>query len=139
MNFVFYINSLSQYNINEFCLSVLLYCVDCGSVLNSDAAKKALVQCADLIVESTIDPNALARKLNAREILSEIEYRRVRDNRTRDSEEERRETILDIVKDRIKHNADIFTTFMEVLKELGRADIADKIMAKYKSMLNYYL
>ena len=115
----------------------LLYCVVSGSVLNSDAANNALVKCADLIVESTIDPNALARKLNAREVIFEIEYKRVRDNRTRDSEEERRETILNYVKDRIKHNADIFTTFLDVLKELGRADIADKFMAKYKSMLNY--
>ena len=140
MNFVFYINSfIIPIYINEFCLSVLLYCVDCGSVLNSDAAKKALVQCTDLIVESTIDPIDLARKLYAREVISEIEYKRVRDNRTRDSEEERRATIFDNVKDRIKHNADIFTIFLDVLKDLGRADIADKIMAIYKSMLNYYL
>ena len=132
MNFVFYINSIISIYINEFCLSVHLYCVDCGSVLNSDAAKKALVQRADLIVESTIDPNALARKLNARDVISEIEYKRVRDNRTRDSEEERRETILDCVKDRIKHNADIFNTFLDVLRDLGRADIADKLCQDIK-------
>ena len=107
--------------------------------MNSDAAKKALVQCADLIVESTIDPNALARKLNAREVISETENKRIKDNRTRDSEEERRETILDYVKDRIKHNADIFTTFLEILKDLDRSDLADKIMAKYKSKLNYFI
>ena len=107
--------------------------------MNSDAAKKALVQCADLIVESEIDPNALARKLNAKDVISEIQYKRIKDNRTRDSEEERRETILDFVKDRIKHNADIFTTFLEILKGLDRDDLADKIMAKYKSKLNYFI
>ena len=115
-----------------------MYCVGCGSPLKSDAAKKALVKCADLIVESTIDPNALARKLNAKDVISEIQYKRIKDNRTRDSEEERRETILDFVKDRIKHNADIFTTFLEILKGLDRDDLADKIMAKYKSKLNYF-
>ena len=108
--------------------------------MNSDAAKKALVQCADLIVESTIDPNGLARKLYVKEVISENEYKRIKDNRTRDSEEERRDTILDYVKDRIKHNADIFTTFLEVLKkDLNRDDLADKIMAKYKSKLNYFI
>ena len=137
MNFVFYINSIISIYINEFCLSVHLYCVDCGSVLNSDAAKKALAQCADLFVESTIDPNTLARKLNARDVIFENDYKKVRDTRTRDSEEERRETILNYVEDRIKLNADIFTIFLDVLKDLGRADIADKFMAKYKSMLNY--
>ena len=106
-------------------------------MLNSDAAKKALVQCADLIVESTIDSNALARRLNKRGVISDNEQKKVKDNKTRDSEEERRDTILDYVKDRIKLNADILTTFLEVLKELDRDDIADEIMAKYKSMLNY--
>ena len=126
--------------INEFYLSLLLYCVGCGSALNSDAANKALVQCADLIVESTIDPNALARKLNARGVISDSENKRVKDSTKKDSEEERRETILDYVKDRIKYNADIFTTFLEVLKkDLNRDDLADKIMAKYKSKLNYFI
>ena len=107
--------------------------------MNSDAAKKALVQCADLIVESEIDPNALARKLNTRGVISENEHKKIKDDRARDSEEERREKILDYVKDRIKHNADIFTTFLEILKGLGRDDLADKIMAKYKSKLNYFI
>ena len=126
--------------INEFYLSVLFNCVGCGSELNSDATKKALVKCADLIVESTIDPNALARKLNARDVISENEYKRVIDSKTGDSEEERREKILGYVKDRVKLNADIFTTFLKVLKDdLGRDDLADKIMAKYKSKLNYFI
>ena len=108
--------------------------------MNSDAANKALVQCADLIVESTIDPNALGRKLNAREVIFDIEYKRVKDSSTKESTMERRDMILEYVKDRIKLNADIFTTFLEVLKkDLGRGDLADKIMAKYKSKLNYVI
>ena len=108
-------------------------------MLNSDAAKRALVQCADLIVESTIDSNALARKLHTKGVISENDYKKVRDDKTRDSEGERRETILEYVKDRIKLNADIFATFLQVLKDLERVDIADQIMAKYKSMLNNFI
>ena len=107
--------------------------------MNSDAANKALVQCADLIVESTIDPNALARKLIARSVISDTDHKKVKDNRTRDSTVERLEMILEYVKDRIKLNADIFTTFLKILKDLGRDDLADEIMAKYKSKLNYFI
>ena len=121
--------------VNEFYLSVLF--VGCGSELNSDATKKALVQCTDLIVESTIDPSTLARKLITRDDKFENELKRVKDRSTRDSEVERRQTVLDCVIDRVKLNADIFTTFLGALKDLGRDDIADKIMAKYRSKLNY--
>ena len=44
-----------------------------------DKAERALVRCTDIIVESTIDPFILARKLYSKEIISEDVYKRVQD------------------------------------------------------------
>ena len=96
-----------------------------------DAAKTVLVLCTDIIVESTIDPIVLARKLYSELIISENVYKRVRDKACRDTNEERLENILDDMKDRIKHDAGILTKFVNILREkLNRADIADEIMSK---------
>ena len=96
-----------------------------------DAAKTVLVQCTDIIVESTIDPIVLARKLYSELIISENVYKRVRDKACRDTNEERLENILDDMKDRIKHDASILIKFVDILREkLNRADIADEIMSK---------
>ena len=65
-------------------------------------ARKALVQCTDIIVESTIDPIVLARKLYSEEVISENVYKRVRDMACRDTNEQRLEIILDDIKDRVR-------------------------------------
>ena len=104
--------------------------VDSGST-DCDKAMKALVQCTDIIVESTIDPIPLARKLYSEEIISENVYKRVKDEACRDTDEKRRDIILDEMKDRIKHDAGILTKFMDILrKKLNRGDIADEIKSK---------
>ena len=99
--------------------------------LNPAVARRALLQCTDIIIESSIDPFALARKLCAKEIISEDIYKKVRDKETKDSIEDRLDMILDHLKDRVQNNADIFTKFLNVLRELSRNDLTDIIMAKY--------
>ena len=95
-------------------------------------ARTALVQCTDIIVESTIDPNTLARKLYSEQVISENVYRKVRDTASRDTNEQRLETILDEIKDLVKNDAGILTKFLDILRgeKLKRNDLADKIMSK---------
>ena len=95
-----------------------------------DKAVSALVQCTDIIVESTIDPVVLARKLYSKQIIFEDVYKRVKDKASRDTNEDRLETILDDIRDRVKHNPGILTKFVDVLREkLNRNDLADEIMS----------
>ena len=95
-----------------------------------DKVVRALVQCTDVIVESTIDPIVLARKLYSKEVISEDVYKRVKDKSSRDTNEERLETILDDIKDRVKYDAGILTKFVDILREkLNRNDLADEIMS----------
>ena len=94
-------------------------------------ARKALVQCTDIIVESSIDPIALARKLLSEEVISENVYRRVKDDASRNSNEKRLDIILDEIKDLVKHDARVLTKFVDILREkLNRNDLADKILSK---------
>ena len=95
-----------------------------------DKAVSALVQCTDIIVESTIDPVVLARKLYSKQIIFEDVYKKVKDKVSRDTNEDRLETILDDIRDRVKHNPGTLTIFVEILREnLKRNDLADKIMS----------
>ena len=98
--------------------------------VSCDKAVRALVQCTDIIVESTIDPIVLARKLYSKEVISEDVYKRVKDKSSRDTNEERLETILDDIRDRVKYDAGILTKFVDILREkLNRNDLADEIMS----------
>ena len=107
------------------CIYIGSGCTDCDKVV------KALVQCTDIIVESTINPIALARKLYSEEVISENVYKRVKDEACRDTDEKRRDIILDELKDRVKHDAGSLTKFVDILREkLNRDDIADEIMSK---------
>ena len=93
-------------------------------------AVRALVQCTDIVVESTIDPIVLARKLYSKQIISEDVYKKVKDKASRDTNEERRDTILDDIKDRVKYDIGTLSIFVEILREnLKRNDLADKIMS----------
>ena len=107
--------------------------------LNCEICRRALVQCTDVIVESNVDPFALARKLYSKEVISENIYKKVKDNEARETISNRLDRILDDVKDRVKHNATTFTTFLDILKDdsLKRHDLADKIMSKYKGMISF--
>ena len=106
--------------------------------LNSEIGRRALVQCTDIIVESNIDPIALARKLYSKEVISENSYKKVKDKETRETSSDRLDRILDDVKDHVKHNASTFTTFLDILKDdsLKQHDLADKIMSKYKGIIH---
>ena len=106
-----------------------------STILSSDAVLRALGQCTDTIVESSIDPKALARKLYSKEVISESVYKKVKDNGTRDSKEERIEEVLDELRDRIKHDPNVLINFLSTLKELSRNDIALKIEQKYQGIL----
>ena len=98
-------------------------------------AKRALTQCTDIIIESSIDPFALARRLYSKEIISEGTYKRARDKKTGDSSEDRLELILDHLKDRVTHNASILISFLNILKDLTHQDLAVLIVKKYKGIL----
>ena len=109
-----------------------------GDTLNSDAARRALVKCTSAIVESAIDPISLARRLYSEEVISENVYKIVRDKRTGDTSEHCLDKILDDLKDHIKHDANAFMIFLDILRDdsLNRQDLADKIMSKYKGMIH---
>ena len=96
-----------------------------------DVAWTALVQSTDIIVESSIDPIVLARKLRSELIISENVYKKVKDKVNKDSIEDRLDIILDDIKDHVKYDASILTKFVKILREkVNRNDIADKIMSK---------
>ena len=112
-----------------------LYTLD--DTLNSDAARRALVKCTSAIVESTIDPIVLARKLISEEVISENVHKTVRDKRTGDTSADRLDYILDDLKDHVKQNSSVFMIFLDILRDdsLNQQDLADKIMSKYKGMI----
>ena len=103
--------------------------------LDPVVAKKTLVQCTDVITESSIDPFTLARKLYSNEVFPEDTYKRVRDMSTRDSNEGRLQQILDHLIDRVRHKPNILVSFLDILNDLGRQDLAALIVKKYKGML----
>ena len=98
---------------------------------------QALVKCTSAIVESTIEPIILARSLIIKEIISEDVYKIVKDKKTGDTSTDRLEYILDDLKDHIKHNANAFMIFLDILRDdsLNQQDLADKIMSKYEGMI----
>ena len=107
-----------------------LYALD-DTLLNSEIALIALVQCTDIIVESNIDPIDLARKLCSELMISDDFYKKIKDKASRDSSKERLDTILDEIKDRVKHDAGILNKFVNILRKgLDRNDLADKIIIK---------
>ena len=107
--------------------------------LNCEICKRALVQCTDIIVESNVDPIALARKLHSKEVISENIYKNVKDKATGETTSDRLDRILDDLKDRVKDNASIFTIFLDILRDdsLKRHNLAEKIMSKYKGMISF--
>ena len=107
--------------------------------MNSEIARRALVQCTDIIVESYIDPIALARILYSKEVISENVYKKVKDRQTRETSSDRLDHILDDIKDHVKHNASAFTTFLDILRDdrLNQKELADIIIAKYKGIIHY--
>ena len=110
--------------------------------LDPVVAKRTLVQCSDIITESTIDPFTLARKLYSNEVFPEDTYKTVKDMSTRDSNKSRLQQILDHLIDRVRHKANILMSFHDILKDLERRDLADLIVQKYKGVLHrmlYYM
>ena len=96
-------------------------------------ALRALVQCTDSIVESTIDPVDLARKLFSELVISKDVYNRVKDKACKDTDKERRDIILDEIEDRVKRDPGILTKFVDTLRmKFNRNDLADEIMSKWK-------
>ena len=128
---------MSLYIIYDLVLVVSLHSIDCA--INCEIGRRALVQCTDIIVESNVDPFALARKLYSKEVISENIYKKVKDRETRETCSDRLERILDDLKDRVKYNASTFKTFLDILRDdsLNRSDLADIIMSTYKGMIHY--
>ena len=58
---------------------------------------------------------------------------RVRDRASRDTNEDRLETILVNFKSRVKYNVSIMMTFVDILRnDFKQNDLADIIMSKFK-------
>ena len=114
-----------------FCVYIL------DGTLNSDLATQALRKCTSAIVESAIEPIALARRLYEEEVISEGVYRTVKDRNSGANGTECLELILDDVKGRIKLDTNAFMTFLDILRgdSLNRQDLANKIMLKYKDII----
>ena len=102
-----------------------------STTLNSAVVNKVLVHCIVDIVESSIDPFALARRLYSKEIICENVYKRIKDSGTGDTMEDRLEKILDHLKDLAKNDASILITFLNILSDLGRDNLTDTIEKKY--------
>ena len=107
---------------------------------NIVAARRALVQCAPIITGSTIDPLDLSRCALSKEIISEDVDKKVKDRHSGDSTKERMDYIIDELKDRISYDKDgsIFPTFLNILGEMGRNDLVDKVEEKYKGDIHTY-
>ena len=102
-------------------------------------AKKVLVWSTNIIVESGIDPAVLARKLYAKEIMSDNVYDRVRDKASRDSNEECLEVILSDLSSRVKNDASIVMIFMDTLRvDLNQQDLADKVIQNWKKVSHVF-
>ena len=102
-----------------------------STTLNPAIVKRALVQCTVDIVESSIDPFALARRLYSNEIISENVYKMMRDRETKDSMEDNLEKIIDHLYDLVKNDGSIFIAFLNVLSDLGQDDLTKTIRKKY--------
>ena len=98
-------------------------------------AKRTLVQCTNIIVNSSIDPFTLARELYSKEFVKEDTYKKVIDKETRDSSEDRLERILGHLRDRVTRDASILVSFLNILEDLTHQDLAVLIVKKYKGML----
>ena len=128
--------AIQQYLLLKTCFHFSLESgIDQITSLDTVVAKRTLVQCTNIITESTIDPFTLARKLYAKEVFPENTYKRVRDMSTRDSNEGCLQQILDHLIDRVKHEANILMSFLDILNDLERQDLATLIVKKYKGML----
>ena len=104
-----------------------------ATLLISDMAKKVLVRSTDIIVESGIDPVVLARKLYAKEIMSDNVYDKIRDTASRDSNEERLEAIVRDLRSRVENDTSIVMIFVNILRvDLKRQDLANKVMSILK-------
>ena len=114
-----------------------LYTLD--GTLKSDVARRALLKCTRAIVESTIEPIALARRLVEEEVISEKVYKIVRDPKTEATSTERLDQILDDLKDHVERNANAFQVFLYILRDdsLNQQELADKIISKYKGMIHF--
>ena len=115
----------------------MFYLFTLEGALNCKICRRTLVKCTNIIVESNIDPIALARRLHSEEIISEDVYKIVKDKKTGDTSTDRLDYILDDLKDHVKHNASTFKIFLDILRDdsLNQQDLADKIMSKYKGMI----
>ena len=64
-------------------------------------------------------------------MITENVYKIIKDKACRDTNMERLDTILDEIKDRVKHDTGILTKFVDILRrEFYRNDLADEIMSK---------
>ena len=111
----------------------LLIFVSIIGPLNSEIARRALVQCTNTIVGSNIEHFDLAINAYSKEIISEDVFKIVKDKKTGDTNAQRVDKVLDDIKDHIKHDPNVLLTFLSILRDdLNRTDLADGIISKLK-------
>lgn len=104
-----------------------LYILD--GTLNSDVARRALLNCTTAIVESSIQPITLARRLVQEEVISEDVYKIVRDKEIGHTGAQYLDLILGNLKDHVKLDANSFQIFLDILRDdsLSQQGLTDKL------------
>ena len=83
------------------------------------AAQRSLRKNFDLLVESSIDPFALARKLDTAELLPEHVCLTVMDVNTGMTSQRRMEILLNSLRAAVKSDGRVFDKFLDIIKEVG--------------------
>ena len=87
--------------------------------IDINAARTALRKNFDKIVESTIDPFELARKLFAAQILPDNVYLKVMDDNINLSTQRRMHLVLTSIRGAVTLNGRVFKKLLDILKEGG--------------------
>ena len=94
-----------------------------------------LTQFFDSIVDSSIDPLQLARKLNANGLITDSFYANITDSLTGKSSSDRLSELIKYLRDITKTDKSIFKSFLSVLEEMGGIyciGLAKKLSAVYE-------
>ena len=83
------------------------------------AAQRSLRKNFDILVESSIDPFALARKLDTAELLPEQVCLTVMDVNTGMTSQRRMEILLNSLRAAVKSDGRVFDKFLDIIKEVG--------------------
>ena len=89
-----------------------------------------------LILEADLDLHSLGSKLFSREIISDNEWKKLKDDRTGKTSVERMGSLLDIVRATVRNNGTVFAQFIKILSEGSQRekDLAEKLIKSYQGI-----